>query len=46
MIKEKYPWIKKESNMTEVEWEEHKSWVFGFCGTIIPANYFSGETIH
>ena len=39
MIKENYPWIKTESNMTKEEWEKHRDWVLGFCGTVV------GETI-
>ena len=33
--KEDYPWVKTESNMTKEEWEKHRDWVLGFCGTII-----------
>tara|TARA_R110002051_G_scaffold187349_1_gene257022 strand:+ start:189 stop:314 length:126 start_codon:yes stop_codon:yes gene_type:complete len=35
MIKENYLWNKKESNMTEKEWNEHRDWVFSFTGEII-----------
>jgi len=33
--KEDYPFNKKESNMTEQEWNEHRDWVFSFVGEII-----------
>jgi len=35
MINTDYPWVKAESNMTKEEWEKHRDWVFGFCGTVL-----------
>jgi len=46
MTNEEYPWIKEESNMTKEEWEKHREWVRGFCGTVIPFTYYGGVTIH
>ena len=35
--KNKYPWVESESNLTKEEWEAHRDWVFGFCGTVVGA---------
>tara|TARA_R100001480_G_scaffold134678_1_gene131767 strand:+ start:434 stop:601 length:168 start_codon:yes stop_codon:yes gene_type:complete len=40
--KEDLPWRKTESNMTKEEWEQHRDWVLGFCGTVLGESIENG----